>query len=120
MKYNWIISSMDSKLQEGDLQDVVITVHWRRSCETNDYNPETETGYYTDVYGAYSTTVDPDNFIPYNNLTQENVEGWLNEMTDPTPAEIDAQLSATIDLLKNPTEASLPLPWDNNENNNEE
>ena len=52
---------MDSKLQEGDLQDVVITVHWRRSCETNDYNPETETGYYTDVYGAYSTTVDPEN-----------------------------------------------------------
>jgi len=112
MKYNWIISSMDSKLHEGDLQDVVITVHWRRSAETDDYNPETETGYYTDIYGALTVgPVDPTTFIPYNDLTQSDVEGWLNEMTDPTPAEMDAQLAENIELQKNPVEETLPLPW---------
>lgn len=112
MKYNWIISSMDSKLQEGDLQDVVITVHWRRSAETDDYNPETETGYYADIYGALTVgPVDPATFIPYNDLTQSDVEGWLNEMTDPTPAKMDAQLAENIELQKNPVEETLPLPW---------
>tara|TARA_R100001463_G_scaffold101311_3_gene155754 strand:- start:1045 stop:1389 length:345 start_codon:yes stop_codon:yes gene_type:complete len=109
--YNWIISSMDSKLHEGDLIDVVVTVHWRRSAQTDDYNPETQTGYYADVYGAYNTTVDPESFIPYNELTKENVEGWLNEMTEPSPSELDAQLAANIELQKNPVEETLPLPW---------
>ena len=112
MKYNWIISSMDSKLQEGDLQDVVITVHWRRSAETDDYNPETETGYYADVYGAYSTTVDPATFIPYNDLTKSDVEAWLEAgLVEPSLAEMDAQLAANIELQKNPVEETLPLPW---------
>jgi methionine aminopeptidase len=110
--YNWIISSMDSKLKDGDLTDVVITVHWRRSAQTDDYNPEAQTGYYADVYGAYSTTVDPENFIPYNDLTKDNVIGWLEAgLVDPTPSEIDAQLAANIELQKNPVEESLPLPW---------
>lgn len=110
--YNWIISSMDSKIHEEGLDDVVVTVHWRRSAQTDDYNPETETGYYADVYGALSVgPVDPATFIPYNDLTKENVEGWLNEMTDPTPAELDEQLAANIELQKNPIEETLPLPW---------
>jgi len=103
---------MDSKIYEEGLDDVVVTVHWRRSAQTNDYNPETKTGFYADVYGALSVgPVDPATFIPYNDLTEENVEAWLNEMTEPTPTEIDAQLAANIELQKNPVEETLPLPW---------
>ena len=40
-------------------------------------------------------------------------DAWLNEMTDPTPAEMDAQLAENINLQKNPTEETLPLPWSN-------
>lgn len=114
LTYNWIISSMDCKIHEGDLDNVVVTVHWRRSAQTDDYNPETETGYYTDVYGALQVTLDdPSTFIPYENLTQADVEAWLNEMTDPTPAEMDVQLANSIELMKNPVEETLPLPWNN-------
>ena len=110
--YNWIISSMDSKLVEGSLTDVVITVHWRRSGQTADYDPTTETGYYVDVYGALALeSPDPVDFIPYADLTETNVEGWLNEMTEPTPTELDANLAAQIALLENPVDATLPLPW---------
>jgi hypothetical protein len=113
MKYNWIISSLDSKLVEGSLTDVVINIHWRRSLETDDYNPETKTGYYADVYGSLTLPgpADPDNFIPYADLTELDVENWLNEMKDPTPVELDQQLAANIELQKNPVEESLPLPW---------
>jgi hypothetical protein len=32
-------------------------------------------------------------------------------MQDPSPAEMDAQLAANIELQKNPIEETLPLPW---------
>ena len=32
-------------------------------------------------------------------------------MTDPTPAEMDEQLAANIELQENPIEETLPLPW---------
>ena len=111
--YNWIISAMDSKLHEGDLEDVVITVHWRRTAQTDDYDPETGTGYYVDAYGALIVgPVDPSTFIPYNELTKDNVEAWLEAgLVDPSASEIDDQLAEAINLLKNPVEATLPLPW---------
>jgi len=112
--YKWIISSMDSQLVEGSLTDVVITVHWRRSGQTADYDPTVipQVGYYADVYGALALeNPDPADFIAYADLTQTDVEGWLNEMTEPTPAELDANLAAQIALLENPVDATLPLPW---------
>ena len=104
---------MDSKIHEEGLDDVVITVHWRRSAQTDDYNPETETGFYADVYGALSVgPVDPATFIPYNDLTKENVIGWLEAgLVDPTPSEMYEQLAANIELQENPIEETLPLPW---------
>lgn len=110
--YKWIVSSMDCVIHKDGLSNVVNMIHWRRSAEEGiegeaDY-------YYTDVYGALPVTLeDPTTFIPYENLTETDVEGWLNEMTEPTPAEMDAQLLAALELLKNPVEETLPLPWIN-------
>ena len=112
MEYKWIISSMDSKLHEGDLDDVVVTVHWHRTASEG---TEGEANYfYADIYGALTVgPVDPSTFVPYNELTQDNVESWLEAgLVDPTPAEMDAQLAANIELQKNPIEETLPLPWD--------
>jgi hypothetical protein len=116
MEYKWIISSMDCVIKETvegqELQNVVNMLHWRRACQTADYDPTTETGYYVDVYGALALeSPDPNDFILYESLTQADVEVWLNEMTEPNPSELDANLAAQIALLENPTEETLPLPW---------
>ena len=111
----WVVSSMESQLVEGSLTDVVINVNWRRTAQTADYNPTVtpQVGYYADVYGQLTLPgpVDPATFIPYADLTFANVEVWLNEMTDPTPAELDINLAAQIELLINPVNATLPLPF---------
>ena len=39
-------------------------------------------------------------------LTEEDVDNWLNEMTEPTPAELDENLAKNIELQKNPIENS--------------
>ena len=115
LTYAWVISSMESQLVEGSLVDVVINVNWRRTAKTADYNPtvDPQVGYYTDVYGQLSLPGNPDpaTFIPYADLTIADVEVWLNAMTDPTPGELDINLAAQIELLINPINATLPLPF---------
>ena len=112
--YKWIISSMDCVIQETvegiELKNVVNQIHWRRSASEGTEGEENY--YYADVYGAMPlTSPDPNDFVLYENLTEAKVEEWLNEMTDPTPAEMDTQLAANIELQKNPVEETLPLPW---------
>ncbi len=116
MEYKWIISSMDCVIKETvegqELQNVVNMLHWRRSAQTADYDPTTDTGYYVDVYGAMPlTSPDPNDFILYENLTKDDVIGWLEENLDVT--DMQENLNKRIDLLINPVEETLPLPWDN-------
>lgn len=105
IKFDWIISAMECKVKEDDLSDVVIVVHWR-------YNAVSEE-YFADTYGA---TVVPmpsgDNFIPYNNLTKEQVVSWLEAILD-VPA-MQLQLEANIELQINPINVTLPPPFLNN------
>ena len=112
--FSWVISSMESRLVEGSLTDVVINVNWRRTAQTNDSDPENPTPvYYADVYGQLAlNNPDPATFVPYADLTQSYVETtWLDKMTDPSPVEMDANLTETLNLLANPVDATLPLPW---------
>lgn len=114
--YKWVISSMDCVIQETvegvELKNVVNMLHWRRSA-TEGTEGEADY-YYADVYGAMAlTSPDPNDFVIYENLTEADVDAWLNVMTEPTPAEMDAQLAENINLQKNPVEETLPLPWSN-------
>ena len=101
---------MNCVISEGELTNVVNMVHWRRTATQG---IEGEVGYYfADVYGALPiTNPDPDDFIPYDQLTKADVDEWLNEMTDPTPTELDENLAANIELQINPVEETLPLPF---------
>lgn len=112
--FDWVISSMDCAIKEvvegQELQNVVNMVHWRRTASEG---VEGEADYYfADVYGAMSLeTPNPNDFVLYENLTEADVEVWLNRMKEPTPAELDLSLTENIELQKNPVEETLPNPW---------
>ena len=119
-KYEWIITSMDCEPVQGNLNDVVINVHWRRKCTVG---IEGEENYYmADIYSdmRVGDPADPNNFIDYDNLTKDDVVSWLQTMTDPTVEFIDETLSKNIDEQINPPVVTLPLPWDNSNENSEE
>ena len=65
--FNWKIEAILVKPQEGDRIDVVAMVHWR--CTAN------EDGHYGVCYGNMSF-VAGDTFIPYQDLTQDQVLEW--------------------------------------------
>jgi hypothetical protein len=110
IKYEWIVSQMNCQIKEGELTNVVNMVHWRRTATKG---VEGEQGYYfADVYGALPIeNPDPAEFIPYEDLTKVIVDGWLDEMTEPAPQELDENLAANIELQINPVEETLPLPF---------
>lgn len=110
INYNWIISSMEEYPTTPDnLTDVVFTVHWRRQAST----VVDEKSYLADTYGALSIEQpNPEDFIPYEDLTFEHVCGWLEAGMDVEA--LDANLVKQLENQINPPTISLPLPWMNN------
>ncbi len=98
----WIIVQLDTKPQDGDLLDVVSVVHWRRKATDGEYIAES--------YGAMACpTPSETDFTAYPDLTQAQVESWLDNSLDVFT--IDNGLVNQIDSLKNPPIVVLPLPW---------
>lgn len=105
--FNWVVSAMNEYPTTPDgLDDVVFTVHWRRNA-TEIVGDKT---YFADTYGALSVPApDPDDFTPYEDLTFDQVCGWLEAGLDTE--ELDAGLTQQIENQINPPVISLPLPW---------
>lgn len=96
--YKWVISSLNAKIAEGDLSNVIETVHWRLQATDGDHT--------ADVYGSTAVELEGD-FIPFEELTQADIEGWLETKLDVE--SLKAGLDAQIDALANPTHVSLNL-----------
>lgn len=105
--YEWVVSQMDTKPQEGELIDVVSVVHWRRNAVSIDGDKT----YYADTYGAMGcATPSETDFTAYPDLTFEQVCGWLEDGLDVEA--LNANLDAQIENQINPPIIVLPNPWD--------
>ena len=92
---NWTISTMEREVSNG----FVTTAHWQATATDGDYTAST----YSTCSWAEGTPT-----IPYADLTQETVLGWVWETVSKQATE-DA-LEANIALQKNPVTAS-GTPW---------
>lgn len=98
----WSVYQLDTAPMEGNLQDVVITVHYGRTAVDGEY-----TAYSYGTMGCQ--TPSETDFTAYPDLTFEQVCGWLDA---GLPVEsIDAGLQQDIDNQINPPVIVLPLPW---------
>ena len=97
--YNWKINALDAKITEGDNSDVIYTVHWS-------YIASDESGEHTaNSIGTLGVTYDPDNFIPYADLTKEDVVSWLEAGLDVEAMKLN--LDNQIELQINPVDETL-------------
>ena len=94
--YNWQIVQMDRLTSDG----FVITVHYNVSAVDGNYSAST--------YGTCGYTQESESFVPYNDLTQEVVVGWVQ--TSLGKDTVEASLQGQIDVQKNPVQES-GLPW---------
>ena len=83
---------------------VVTTVHYTFSVSSETNQVES--------YGTVTLTEPEDGFIAFDELTQEDVMGWLADNLDLD--EIEANLNARLHELDNPSIAT-GIPWQSDE-----
>jgi len=97
----WSINQLDCSTTDVN-PDTVITAHWNCSGVDGEY-----TGY---VYGTASFPPPEGTFVPYADLTQDQVLGWCwsnGVDKDATEASVEQQIQNQI----NPPIVTPPLPW---------
>ena len=111
MEFEWIISAMDCKINEGVMADVVQTVHWRyNATEIIPTSGSTDTTYFAEIYGANTVgEPTPADFTDYNDLTKIQVVGWLESELDITTMQTN--LENQIALQITPVDVTLPPPF---------
>ena len=104
--FEWVISELNCAVESEGLSDVINMIHWR-------YNATQEhdgTLYFAGTYSASGVAQpNPQNFIPYEDVTEAEVIGWLEAIL-PVEA-MQLALENNIALQINPVEVTLPLPW---------
>ena len=97
--YEWKINTLERETDDG----FVFTAHYTVNADDGTYSS-----------GAYGSVgfQRPDNLIPYNQLDEPTVVGWVKEALggDEKVAEIEAALQAQIDEQRAPSKAA-GVPW---------
>ena len=103
--YSWIISALDAKIKEDNLENVIYNIHWRYYASNGEVKPITATR-----IGVLNVKYKEGNpFIPYNDLTKNEVIAWLDAGLDVDNLKI--QLDKDIELQKNPIDETLYPDW---------
>jgi hypothetical protein len=112
MAFTWVISQLDSIPSLDGMDKVISVIHWRAQKSYEYFISEgLETNFFTaDTYGALSVDAPHEaSFTPYDEVTKEMVESWLEASLD-TEA-IEANLDAQIENFLNPPIVAYALPW---------
>jgi hypothetical protein len=95
--YTWTIVDMDRLTSDN----FVVTVHYNVSATDGTYSAST--------YGTITYQEQPgETFVPYDQLTEEIVVGWVKESLGE--ATVEASLQSQIEAQINPVQQS-GLPW---------
>ena len=102
MAFNWVISQLDSIPSLDGMDKVISVIHWRAKKKHEEFT--------ADTYGALSVDAPHEaSFTPYDEVTKEMVEEWLEAGLDTE--SIEANLDAQIENFLNPPIVAYPLPW---------
>ena len=103
--YTWSINRMDCYPTQGENTDVVFAVYWTLSG--------TDGATECSTYGSTQIALNPsDTFVPFAQLTQEQVIGWVKEaLGDDGVAGREDAIAYQITQAAAPTTMTPALPW---------
>jgi len=105
MTFTWIIEQMNCYPTVEGQTDVVFNVAWRVNATDGTYNAT--------AYGTVGVTYEAGSpYIPYADLTQDQVVGWVQTSMGPEQvASLEARLVTNIANQVDPPVVAPPLPW---------
>ena len=100
--YTFKVTELEVAPSLDGQSDVVTRVRYN-------YNGVDANGYSGSFAGATPMPAPSGSFIPYNELTQETVVAWLDEVSDKP--HMQEQITKQINNQINPHYVPTPIPW---------
>lgn len=107
--YTWKLTSL-KKTDAANLTNVVVGTRWE--CTGTD--EEDNTGLFNGATTFSATAVDPNNFVDWNNLTEEIVLSWIQDVLNRGGMDhVQAQIQKQIDAKKSVVQeiSANNFPW---------
>jgi len=112
--YTWSFDPLETKPTEGDLADVITTVHWRLTGVDDG-----EEAASASVYGSIGPgAADPENFTAFADLTEAIVKGWVltsqageEETAEQAETRLQQNVADRIAKIINPPIVNRSAPW---------
>ena len=104
--YTWTVTRMDCYPTQDSYTDVVFAVYWVLSGADGVNTCSTS--------GNTQVTLDPaEPYIPYAELTQDRVIGWVQEALGPDGvAQCEGNVDTQFAAISAPPVVTPPLPWE--------
>jgi hypothetical protein len=108
IQYQWNILSMSCKpLQDGQ-QDVVVYALWQCIGIAQNGQDQVSAAMGGNTHFTY---IAGSPFTPYDQLTQQQVLGWVWQQVNQT--SVEAEVATKIAAIVAPPVITPPLPWSN-------
>ena len=105
-QFTWNCRQVDAYPTYESEADVVYNVHWILLGERT----EGEETYSASVYGTQSIAIDLADFVPFADLTNEMVTGWVEAaMGEESVQSLKDSLNLAIESQINPTSIALTI-----------
>lgn len=108
IQYEWRVLSMPCAPIQDGRQDVVIYALWQ--CIGIAQNGQNQVSAAAGG-NTHFTYIQGDQFTPYDQLTQQQVLGWVWQHVNQ--ADVEAEVAAKIAAQVAPAVITSPLPWSN-------
>ena len=108
MNYTWQLTSIKRK-DSSDIKNIVVQTYWKKTGTDENGNE----GSFSGATPFDLSTVDPTNFTSYEDLTEEDVLGWIQSVVvGDYERHVNEQIAEQIENEVSPTtEVTGGFPW---------
>jgi hypothetical protein len=108
MIYTWQLTSLKRK-DSSDLKNIIVQTNWKKIGTDEDGN----TGTFNGATPFELSSVDPDNFVNYEDITEEIILSWIQTVVIGSYEEhVNEKIAEQIEAKINPvTEVTGGFPW---------
>ena len=110
INYAWNCKTVDAYPIVGDEADVVYNVHWRVTGTSDQVDPQGNPYSSTNIGTQTLNTEDITDFIPFDQLTNEQVVEWTKSaMGEEQVLSIESSIESQINNLITPSSVTLTI-----------
>jgi len=110
VNYNWDCKTVEALVSQDDNAEVVHTVHWRVTGESEELDSNENPYTVTNIGTQFLNTADIEDFIPFGDITHAEVVAWTKAaMGEEEVTDLEANIETQLNALITPTTITLTV-----------